>query len=88
MRHARQRAAMASLLLALCAHAQDAALEVRLTIDLGKDIGQNFGTLFEARDANGKAVAGAAFRTLCSVHGTRKRARGKSMKRQRISVST
>jgi hypothetical protein len=49
------------LLLAFCARAQDPTLEVRLTIDLGKDVGQNFGTLFEAKDADGKAVAGAGY---------------------------
>lgn len=31
------------------------------TVDFGKDQGQNFGTIFEARDAAGKLVAGAGF---------------------------
>jgi hypothetical protein len=36
---------------------------VRLTarIDLGKDLGQNFGTLFEARNGHGRLVFGAGF---------------------------
>jgi hypothetical protein len=34
---------------------------VVLRVDLGADVGQNLGTLFEARDAHGKVVAGAGF---------------------------
>lgn len=34
---------------------------VRVTADFGKDTGQNFGSLFEAIDANGRVVAGAGF---------------------------
>ena len=32
-----------------------------LTIELGEDLGQNHGTLFEARDSSGRRVAGAGF---------------------------
>lgn len=41
-------------------HAQ-AAVEITATIDLGKDQGQNFGTIFEMHDARGNVVAGAGF---------------------------
>jgi hypothetical protein len=32
-----------------------------IRLDLGKDIGQNFGSLFEARDESGRVTAGAGF---------------------------
>ncbi len=34
---------------------------ISLAIDLGKDLGQNFGTLFELHDENGHLLAGAGF---------------------------
>jgi len=37
------------------------AMAVTLEIDLGADHGQNFGTLFQARDASGREVMGAGF---------------------------
>ena len=41
---------------------------IKTTVDLGRDIGQSFGSLFEARDADGKLVAGAGF---ADVYNTR-----------------
>jgi hypothetical protein len=39
-----------------------------VTVDFGQDIGQSFGTLFEARDNSGRLVAGAGFQ---DVYNTR-----------------
>ena len=36
-------------------------MQIATTIDFGKDVGQNWGTLFEARDAEGRTVLGAGF---------------------------
>ena len=36
-------------------------MDVSIKVDFGQDLGQNFGTLFEAVDAQGRAVAGAGF---------------------------
>lgn len=36
-------------------------MQIATTIDFGKDVGQNWGTLFEARDAEGRGVLGAGF---------------------------
>ena len=33
----------------------------QVTVDLGRDLGQNFGSLFEVRDRDGQLVAGAGF---------------------------
>ncbi len=41
---------------------------VKTTVDFGRDVGQSFGSIFEARDANGKLVAGAGF---ADVYNTR-----------------
>ncbi|MDH7570302.1 MAG: hypothetical protein QHJ73_12045 [Armatimonadota bacterium] len=38
-----------------------ALLDVSATVDLGEDLGQNFGSLFEATDPQGRVVAGAGF---------------------------
>lgn len=38
------------------------------TVDLGEDIGQSFGSVFEARDSRGRVVAGAGFQ---DVYNTR-----------------
>jgi hypothetical protein len=35
--------------------------QVRLRVDFGKDVGQNFGSLFEVTDEKGQAVMGAGF---------------------------
>lgn len=40
------------------------AMNLVLTVDFGTDLGQNFGTLFEATDAQGRIVAGAGFQGL------------------------
>lgn len=40
--------------------AQD-LVDITVTLDFGEDLGQNFGTLFEARDAAGRARFGAGF---------------------------
>jgi hypothetical protein len=37
------------------------AFDLTVEVDLGKDLGQNFGTLFEARDETGRLVFGAGF---------------------------
>ena len=34
---------------------------ISMRVDLGLDVGQNFGSLFEARDAEGRVVAGAGY---------------------------
>ncbi len=36
-------------------------MDISVQVDFGKDLGQNFGTLFEAVDARGRVVAGAGF---------------------------
>lgn len=36
-------------------------MDVTLEVDFGEDTGQNFGTLFEATDSQGRVVAGAGF---------------------------
>ena len=38
-----------------------AIVDVTVKLDFGKDRGQNFGTLFEARDGKGRARFGAGF---------------------------
>ena len=43
-------------------------LDVELVVDFGKDLGQNFGTLFEGRDQDGRLVCGAGF---AGVYNTR-----------------
>jgi len=55
---------IASLLLAACAGAQPKekpTMQITATLDFGEDRGQNFGTLFEARNAAGRVVYGAGF---------------------------
>ncbi len=54
------------LVLVLCLGAVTAVAEKPLarwqvTVDLGRDLGQNFGSLFEVRDQAGQLVAGAGF---------------------------
>jgi hypothetical protein len=36
-------------------------MELSVQVDFGQDVGQNFGTLFEVADAQGRTVAGAGF---------------------------
>lgn len=43
-------------------------MRITTTVDFGRDRGQNFGTLFEARDDSGNVVAGAGF---VGVYNTR-----------------
>ena len=43
------------------------ALDVSLTVDFGRDLGQNFGTLFEGRNQAGRLLCGAGF---ASVYNT------------------
>ena len=40
---------------------QPDVLDISVKVDFGQDLGQNFGTLFEAVDAQGRTVAGAGF---------------------------
>lgn len=47
---------------------EDSTLKFTVTVDLGQDIGQSFGSLFEARDQSGRVVAGAGFQ---DVYNTR-----------------
>ncbi len=52
------------LLLPVCAAAQaqdKPILQITTTVDFGEDRGQNFGSLFEATDADGEVVYGAGF---------------------------
>ncbi|MFP6620318.1 MAG: hypothetical protein VB877_13300 [Pirellulaceae bacterium] len=48
--------------------AEPVELRLGVTFDPGKDLGQNFGSLFEVRDAKGQVVAGAGF---MEVYNTR-----------------
>ena len=62
-----------ALLSALClvtstVWAEEPLAHWRTTVDLGPDLGQPFGSLFEARDAKGRLVAGAGFE---EVYNTR-----------------
>ena len=57
-------ALIALLLLPVCDVAQAQkrpVLQITTTVDFGEDRGQNFGSLFEARDADGRVVYGAGF---------------------------
>ena len=49
-------------------NAVEPVLDVTVTVDFGKDLGQNFGTLFEAMDASGRAVCGAGFAGTYNTH--------------------
>ena len=40
---------------------QSMSLSISATVDFGQDVGQNLGSLFQARDAAGKVVAGAGY---------------------------
>lgn len=52
---------LSSLAVAPLAAAGDDQLHVTLRLDLGRDHGQGFGTLWEATNAHGKPMAGAGF---------------------------
>ena len=57
-------ALIVSLLVSACAAPQareKPLMQITTTVDLGEDRGQNFGTLFEARDTDGRVVYGAGF---------------------------
>ncbi|MCA9230301.1 MAG: family 10 glycosylhydrolase [Planctomycetales bacterium] len=54
-------AATACILLASTARAADSEFQVRIQVDFQQDVGQNFGSLFEAHDAQGEIVAGAGY---------------------------
>ncbi|MEO2032895.1 MAG: hypothetical protein ABGZ35_12485 [Planctomycetaceae bacterium] len=47
---------------------KSATASFSVTVDFGQDVGQSLGTLFEARDATGRIVAGAGFQ---DVYNTR-----------------
>ncbi len=49
---------------------RDAAFDLNLDVDFGEDDGRDFGSLFEARDADGRVVCGAGF---AAVYNTRYR---------------
>ena len=40
---------------------EESVMQITATVDFGEDRGQNFGTLFEARDADGHVLCGAGF---------------------------
>jgi len=52
---------LAIWLLACPVRAKQVDFEVTAEVDLGKDVGQNFGMLFEVVDTKGNAVAGAGY---------------------------
>lgn len=43
-------------------------IDVEIEVDFGKDLGQNFGTLFEARDESGRLAFGAGFPAVYNTH--------------------
>ncbi|MFH1918274.1 MAG: hypothetical protein ABIP48_00085 [Planctomycetota bacterium] len=57
-----------AVLTALPAAANDETATFQVKLDLGKDRGQSFGSIFEARNAAGRVVAGAGFQ---DVYNTR-----------------
>ena len=64
-------ALLAAALIGLPAAAAGETVTFQMTLDLGKDRGQSFGSIFEARNASGRVVAGAGFQ---DVYNTRFRA--------------
>lgn len=48
--------------------AAEPIVTLTVEVDLGQDLGQNFGSLFEVRDADGRVIAGAGF---MEVYNTR-----------------
>ena len=63
-------ALLAITLIGLPPTAADETVTFQMTLDLGKDRGQSFGSIFEARNASGRVVAGAGFE---DVYNTRLR---------------
>jgi hypothetical protein len=61
-------AAVLVIVSAVSADEPSAKTTFSATVDFGQDVGQSFGTLFEARDAGGQLVAGAGFQ---DVYNTR-----------------
>lgn len=51
----------ALLLAASAVRAEEKPAEIQITVDLGPDRGQNFGSLLEIRDHEGRVLAGAGF---------------------------
>lgn len=51
-----------------CTQAGETVAAFTIDVDLGKDVGQSFGSLFEVRDAAGRVIAGAGF---MDVYNTR-----------------
>ncbi|MCA9436672.1 MAG: hypothetical protein KC978_12885 [Candidatus Omnitrophica bacterium] len=43
-------------------------LDITVEVDFGKDLGQNFGTLFEGRDESGKLLFGAGFEAVFNTY--------------------
>ena len=58
---ARMTVLIACMLAPSCVWSAGSDFSVRLQVDLQQDVGQNFGTLFEAVDAEGNVVAGAGY---------------------------
>ena len=53
----------------LCgAAAMEESISIRVESDLGADVGQSTGSLFEARDGDGRVVAGAGFHDVYNTH--------------------
>ena len=61
-------ALLAAILIGLPPAAADETATFQVKLDLGKDRGQSFGSIFEARNASGRVVAGAGFQ---DVYNTR-----------------
>ena len=43
-------------------------LDISITVELGEDVGQNLGSLFEAVDGDGRVLFGAGFAGACSTY--------------------
>jgi hypothetical protein len=52
----------------LTATAFGQSIDVSITVDFGRDTGQNFGTLFEAQDSDGRLVYGAGFSSVYNTY--------------------
>ena len=50
--------------LTLAEEPRSEGVKISVEVDLGQDVGQSFGSLFEARDTSGRVVAGAGFQDL------------------------
>ena len=47
-------------------------LDVHLRVNLGNDVGQPYGSLWEAADADGAPMAGAGFLSACGTAGSKR----------------